>query len=202
MATSVITSSNRNSAPFRAAVAPSGAGHTLDLSALAKSFSTGADQASGSTTLSDGMTTFILGQACVWGTSATLGGATLLDYFTSISGAQGSDTVTGTTGDDLLGGGACDQLGQFDCEWIDNGDAMPDFADEARLCGTPCGYTSAKTNKTTIAGPSVAASRSMNASGIHNKKATWNSVPANTAAPLIHAGTAKATSVPAHDDEA
>lgn len=81
------------------------------------------------------------------------------------------------------------------------GGVMPDFVDRPRLCRTPCTNTSAKTNKTTIAGPVAATSYAMCALGTPNKTATWNSVSSNTAAPLIHAGAAKATSLPAHDDE-
>lgn len=79
---------------------------------------------------------------------------------------------------------------------------VTDLAGTPRLCSTLCTNTSTKTNKTSIAGPLVATSYSMCALGTPNNPATWNSVSANTAASLIHAGAAKATSLLAHDDEA
>ena len=79
---------------------------------------------------------------------------------------------------------------------------MPAFAGRPRLYKTPDANTFANTNKPPIAGRFAATSYAVRALGIPNKPANWNSVPANTAAPLIHAGAAKATSLPAHDDEA
>lgn len=81
-------------------------------------------------------------------------------------------------------------------------DVMPDFASNPCQCSTACANTSAQTSRTTIAGPSVATSYSICALGTPNKPATWNNVSANTAAPLIHAGVAKATSLLARDNEA
>lgn len=104
MATYVVNSTNWNSASFWAGIVESGGGHTLDFSGLGIGFSVIVDQGNGIITLSDGATTFTVGEAGVSGVDVNLGGTTQLDYFTTISGAQGDDTVTGTSGDDVLDG--------------------------------------------------------------------------------------------------
>jgi Ca2+-binding RTX toxin-like protein len=104
MATYVVNSTNWNSASFWAGIVESGGGHTLDFSGLGIGFSVIVDQGTGIITLSDGATTFTVGEAGVSGVDVNLGGTTQLDYFTTISGAQGGDTVTGTSGDDVLDG--------------------------------------------------------------------------------------------------
>ncbi|MGJ8605509.1 MAG: Hint domain-containing protein [Marivita sp.] len=104
MATYTVTTLNWTSGSFWASVSESSTGHTLDFSGLDPSFTVQVNQATGIITLSDGSTTFTVGEAGVSGADANLGGATLLDYFTSISGVQGADTVSGTAGADVLDG--------------------------------------------------------------------------------------------------
>ena len=106
MTTYVITASNWNQIAFWAAIAETVPGHTLDFSGLGPGFSTHVDQVSGIITISDGVTSFTVGETGVTGTDATLGGTTLLDYFTTISGAQGNDRVSGSAADEVLDGNA------------------------------------------------------------------------------------------------
>ena len=104
MATYIITTSNWNSIAFWSAITQTGAGHTLDFSGLGTGFTVIVDQGTGIVTLSDGATTFTVGEAGLSGVDANLGGATLLDYFTVITGSQGNDTVMGAGSGDLIAG--------------------------------------------------------------------------------------------------
>lgn len=81
-------------------------------------------------------------------------------------------------------------------------DVMPDFVGKPSRCSTPCTNTFAKTVNAITAGPSSASSYSIFELGCPMKQAIWNGVLVNTAARSIHAGAAKATSLPAHGDGA
>lgn len=108
MTTYVVTTSNWNDPLFWASLNETVGGHELDFSGLGAAFSVDVDQASGIITISDGVTPFTVGESGVAGTDANFGGTTLLDFFTTISGAQGDDTVNGTIGNDTLDGNSGD----------------------------------------------------------------------------------------------
>jgi len=113
VATVTITSANWNSAAFWAGVSETAPGHILSFSALGPSFTVVVDHATGIITISDGVTTFTIGESGVAGTDANLGGTTLLDYFNVNYGSSGADTfdadatpgaitIYGNSGDDSL----------------------------------------------------------------------------------------------------
>lgn len=104
MATYIITTSNWNSAAFWSGITETGTGHTLDFSALDATYSVTIDQTTGVIWIDNGATGFTIGEAGVTGVSANFGGSTLLDYFTTISGAQSGDRVTGSAENEVLDG--------------------------------------------------------------------------------------------------
>ncbi|WP_292290333.1 Hint domain-containing protein [Marivita sp.] len=110
MATYTVTTSNWNSTAFWSGIFESASGHTLDFSGLGAGFTLDSNAFTGIITMSDGATTFTVGEAGVTGTDANFGGTTQLDYFTTISGTQGDDTADGTSADDVLDGNAGDDL--------------------------------------------------------------------------------------------
>ncbi|TCP44298.1 Hint domain-containing protein [Rhodovulum marinum] len=111
MATYSVTTANWNDPAFWSSISQGTAGHTLDFSALPASYSVFVDPVTGTITLSDGATTFVVGEAGYGGTAdATLGGTTLLSYFTGLTGGAGNDTLWGTAGNDTLSGRAGDDI--------------------------------------------------------------------------------------------
>ncbi len=105
MATYVVTPVNWQTVSFWTSISESGSGHTLDFSGLGASFDV--DIQSGSVTLTDGVDTFVVGDAGYSGTpDASLGGTTYFSYFTALVGGDGNDTLSGDTGNDTIDGGA------------------------------------------------------------------------------------------------
>ena len=105
MATYIVTTSNWNDPAFWNAISESGPGHTLDFSALPSSYSIDFYPAGNAIQISDGSSTFSIGDADFGGgANATLGGSTQLDYFTTVIGGDGSDTIDGGANDDTING--------------------------------------------------------------------------------------------------
>ncbi|WP_152475432.1 Hint domain-containing protein [Roseovarius sp. THAF9] len=121
MSTYTVTIANWNDAAFWAAISETAGGHTLDFSALPANYAVDIDKATGRIILTDGTTTFTVGEAGFGGVSdASLGGTTLLDYFETLTFGDGDHTVTGdasfetiTSGsgtDSIDGGGGDDSI--------------------------------------------------------------------------------------------
>ena len=120
MTTYVVTTSNWNDPFFWSSISESGPGHTLDFSALSSNFSINFDADGNTTALSDGTTTFTIGEPGTGGTDANLGGTSDWSFFNTVFGSQGDDTQFGGTGldvlssergdDSLFGGGDNDTL--------------------------------------------------------------------------------------------
>lgn len=142
MASYSVTTANWNSAGFWSGISQSGPGHTLDFSDLPSSYSLDFNLDTGELSISNGSTTFTVGDSGASGSyNATLGGSTQFSQFDTIYGSQGDDTFTGTTGDEEIwgeggndeidGGGGEDTLfygtgddtiqGGVDDDYIDNG---------------------------------------------------------------------------------
>ena len=98
MTTYAVTTANWNSPSFWLAISEGAAGHTLDFSALPASFTVDMPLTSNIITLSDGTTTFTIGEAGVAGTDANLGGATQLESFDVVLGGAGNDSIAGGDG--------------------------------------------------------------------------------------------------------
>ena len=112
----VVTTSNWNSPAFWSGISETVAGHTFDFTALGPSYSVNYQSSLGFFEISDGTTTFRVGEAgYAGGSDANLGGTTDLDFFNVLSLTQGADnafgtgsadTIQGFGGDDTLMGGA------------------------------------------------------------------------------------------------
>ena len=136
MATYIVTTSNWNSAAFWSGIAETGTGHTLDFSALDAAYSVNVDQTAGVVSIVNGATTYTIGEAGVTGVNTNLGGSTLLDFFTTISGISGAQSgnrisgsaenefLEGNVGDDRMEGlGGDDSLfGNGGFDQLDGGD--------------------------------------------------------------------------------
>lgn len=96
---------NWNSVAFWSGISEISTGHELDFSQLDNSFRVDVGTASGTITITDGNTTFSIGDSTTSGLDATLGGSTLLTFFDTISGGDGVDTINGTDADDMILGG-------------------------------------------------------------------------------------------------
>ncbi len=106
MAIYTVTTANWNDPAFWSAISEAGSGHELDFSGLPTGYSVDFDPATGRIILSDGGTNFTVGEAGYGGASdATLGGSTLLDFFTRLSGSQGDDNLRGSAAADTISGG-------------------------------------------------------------------------------------------------
>jgi len=122
MATYVVTTSNWNQPGFWSAIDASN-GDTLDLSALGAAYSFDFDRSTSVMTISDGVTSFTIGNAGSAGTDAQLGSGVVDDFDVQIgtagddsfdlgdetqnvSGGDGSDTIFAGGGADTLDGGA------------------------------------------------------------------------------------------------
>ena len=120
--TYTITPANWNNVAFWSAINDSSYFQELDFSALGPGYSVDYDLATGIITISDGATTFTVGESGVTGTDANMGAQTLMENFTILRGTQGDDVldVTGTSwfstlyggdgNDTLLGGTGFDSL--------------------------------------------------------------------------------------------
>ncbi|MDA9019555.1 Hint domain-containing protein [Flavimaricola sp.] len=107
----VVTVSNWNDPAFWASVSETTAGQTLDLSGLPDTYFVRFDADTNILTLSDGTTTFIVGDSDDASRDAQLGGTTQWGFFTNFSGTDGNDVANGTAGDDIFdGGGGADTL--------------------------------------------------------------------------------------------
>ncbi|SMX30133.1 Hemolysin, plasmid [Pelagimonas phthalicica] len=105
MATYTVTTSNWNSPAFWSGVSEGADGHELDFSGLGSDYTVEHDVFSGQITISDGTTTFVIGDFTAGASDAYLGGTTLLTYFDTVSGSEGDDTLVSSTGSDTLEGG-------------------------------------------------------------------------------------------------
>ncbi|KNG95423.1 Hint domain-containing protein [Pseudaestuariivita atlantica] len=112
MAIYTVTTANWNSPTFWSGINEAAGGHDLDLDSLPSSYSVALDAASGELTLSDGATTFTVGDANATGTyDATLGGTTLFEFFDLISATFGNDTIdAGAGADTITGAMGADQI--------------------------------------------------------------------------------------------
>ncbi|WP_146049985.1 Hint domain-containing protein [Roseovarius confluentis] len=103
MTTYTVTTANWNDPAFWAAVSESAGGNTLDFSALPEPYAIDIDKATGRISLTDGASTFTVGEAGYGGASdASLGGSTLLDHFETLTFGDGDHTVTGDAGSETL----------------------------------------------------------------------------------------------------
>jgi Ca2+-binding RTX toxin-like protein len=124
MATYTVTTSNWNSAAFWSGINQGTSGHTLDFSGLGAGFAVTYDTDADAVTISDGATSFVIGDVNYTGTAdATLGGTTVWDNFTIlnfgdagyriaggfngevITTGLGNDTVFGNAGNDSITAG-------------------------------------------------------------------------------------------------
>jgi Ca2+-binding RTX toxin-like protein len=129
MATYTVTPSNWNDPAFWSGISLSGAGHTLDLSALGAEYAARYDAESGALVISHGATSFTIGDAAYTATAdASLGQGTYFAQFTALRMTGGDDHVTGSAyGEALwLGAGGNDtviaQGGNDTVTGIDGGD--------------------------------------------------------------------------------
>ena len=100
-----VTAANWNSPAFWSSISESGAGHTLDFSALGSGFTVNIQNTLGYFTISDGSTTYTVGESgYAGGADALLGGSTLLDFFSILSLTQGDDRAFGTSANDTISG--------------------------------------------------------------------------------------------------
>ncbi|MEQ9690382.1 MAG: hypothetical protein RLO48_11685, partial [Bauldia litoralis] len=100
----VVTTDNWNSNAFWSGVSEGSGGHGLDFSALPEEYTVETDADTGVITISDGSSTYTVGESGVGGTDANLGYGTQLDYFTMSYGSDGGDTLEGTGRDDVMDG--------------------------------------------------------------------------------------------------
>lgn len=109
MATYTVTALNWNSASFWNSISEGTSGHTLDFSGLGSGFSVSHISGAGELVISDGTTTYTVGDIWYTGTSdAQLGGSTQFEAFTTMLLPDGSDYYAGSDRDETidLGGGA------------------------------------------------------------------------------------------------
>ncbi|ASP20519.1 leukotoxin [Antarctobacter heliothermus] len=108
MATYTVTNFNWNSASFWNGISHGGSGHTLDFSNLGPGFSVDYNTISGEVQISNGSTTYTIGDRFHSGFSNTdLGGNTLFEFFTTVRLPDGSDFYAGSDRNENidLGGG-------------------------------------------------------------------------------------------------
>lgn len=119
----VVTTENWDSAAFWSGVSEGSAGHALDFTALPPGYTVETDAATGVITISDGTSTYTVGESGVGGTDANLGAGTQLDYFTMAYGGGGGDTLEGTARGDVMDGeGGSDTIdGGLGNDTIDGG---------------------------------------------------------------------------------
>lgn len=106
----IVTTSIWNDPAFWATVNETGTGHTLDFSNLPSNFDVDLQSDFDRIIISDGVTSFTIGDSDVgFGTDATMGGTTQLEYFTTIIGSQGdTHAQSSDTADTLLGASGSD----------------------------------------------------------------------------------------------
>ena len=84
---------NWNDPSFWSGLSEVGSGHTLDFSTLGTQFTVDVDPDAKTISLSDGSTSFTIGEPGALGVDATFGGTTLLEFFTLLWGSAGSDSL-------------------------------------------------------------------------------------------------------------
>ena len=115
----LIDATNWNSNAFWKKIDEAGEGHSLNFDALPSTFTVTIDAVSGEISITDGVTTFTVGDSGASGGpyDSTMGGSTLLTMFQvfesaaatlNVSSSSGPDTIMGGTGDDTLVGGLGD----------------------------------------------------------------------------------------------
>lgn len=130
MATYIVTTSNWNNPAFWEAISEAGPGHTLDFSALPSSFDVNFWPDGDLITVSNATSTFSIGDSDASGpTDATMGGATRLQYFTTVIGSQGSGIIDGSAGNDTIFGEAGEDTlnGQLGNDVLVGGDGNDDL---------------------------------------------------------------------------
>ena len=141
MTTYTVTTANWNDPSFWAAISQPAGGHTLDFSALPANYAVEIDKATGRISLTDGATTFTVGEAGYGGTSdASLGGSTLLDHFETLAFGDGDHTVTGDADSETLTTGTGNDTITYgdgaDTVRAGNGDDLVDDAPGINSTGT------------------------------------------------------------------
>ncbi|OAN69475.1 hypothetical protein A8B78_21625 [Jannaschia sp. EhC01] len=128
-----ITTSNWDDPSFWSSISETGIGNELDCSFLPSAFTVTFDARSGLVTITDGSTTFTIGDATYGGSSdASLGGSTEWTFFDTYVTSDGGDDYTGGDGvDSVESGDGDDTLSGGGDDWIDgwNGDDSIDGGD-------------------------------------------------------------------------
>ena len=125
MAIYTVTAANWNDPAFWSSISEAGSGHSLDFSDLPSNFSIDYDPDLNRLIISDGTSSFTVGDATYGGVSdADLGGSTLFSYFTTIIGTAGADWAYGGSANETLVGGAGNDtlLGYYGDDSISGGD--------------------------------------------------------------------------------
>ncbi|WP_137701256.1 beta strand repeat-containing protein [Marimonas lutisalis] len=109
MATYSVTTSNWNSPAFWASVSQAGPGHVLDFSSLPSNYTVSYDTDTGAVTISEGTSSFVVGDTSYAGTpDASLGGTTIWHYFTTLSFGDGDHYVAGGYNGEVITTGSGD----------------------------------------------------------------------------------------------
>ncbi len=125
MAIYTVTAANWNDPAFWSSISEAGSGHSLDFSDLPSNFSIDYDPDLNRLIISDGTSSFTVGDATYGGVSdADLGGSTLFSNFTTIIGTAGADWAYGGSANETLVGGAGNDtlLGYYGDDSISGGD--------------------------------------------------------------------------------
>lgn len=107
LAVFAVTTANWNDPSFWSSISLTGTGNTLDFSGLSANFEVLFSAETGEITLTDGTTTFTIGDASATGGpyDATLGGSTVLEHFDTVHGGAGYNQIVPHLGDDTIYGG-------------------------------------------------------------------------------------------------
>ncbi|MFK7752888.1 MAG: Hint domain-containing protein [Sedimentitalea sp.] len=106
MATYIVTTTNWNDPSFWSAISEAGPGHTLDFSALPSTYSVDFWPDNDQIIIDDGATTYVIGDSDDPGAqNIKMGNPTQLEYFTTVIGTQGDDTVGSGSSDSTIQGG-------------------------------------------------------------------------------------------------
>ncbi|SLN50649.1 Leukotoxin [Roseovarius gaetbuli] len=141
MTTYTVTTSNWNDPAFWSSINLTTAGHTLDVSGLPSDYRVDVDEDTGAIQIAHFGSFFTIVGANYNGAfgapNATLGGATVINYFSAVAGTggndtlasgsgadtvfgnDGNDTVVSGQGDDFVDGGAGQDLILGDGQWYD-----------------------------------------------------------------------------------
>lgn len=108
MTTYLVTTTNWNDPAFWFGISETGPGAILDFSTLPSNFTVNFDAWNGTFILSDGSSSYSIGEPGDTGTDANLGGTSQFSYFTTVSGTANNDTIAGGANADTLQGNAGD----------------------------------------------------------------------------------------------